>query len=176
MPTHYREQQVIEAAADDLVAAGKMAPTVPADAVMLLQSRVKWQGDNAFIDGVPLVTALENWCAAAAHRQPPKVDADLDMNNLGDRAKAQRTMRPDLFADLLKAWGLNGPGDTKRGVRPVSANDDGKSKTPDPSNPWSKAGWNVTKQGALIKSIGLDKAAQIAKAAGCKVGDTKPAA
>jgi hypothetical protein len=45
---------------------------------------------------------------------------------------------------------------------------------PAATNPWSKEGWNVTKQGALVKSIGETKAAAIAAAAGSKIGATKP--
>jgi hypothetical protein len=41
------------------------------------------------------------------------------------------------------------------------------------NNPWSKAGWNVTKQGALVKSLGEVKAGEIAAQVGSKIGDTK---
>lgn len=44
------------------------------------------------------------------------------------------------------------------------------------NNPWSKGGWSLTKQGALIKSLGMEKAGAIAALAGCKIGDTKPKA
>ena len=44
------------------------------------------------------------------------------------------------------------------------------------NNPWSKDGWNMTKQGALVRSLGEDKASQIAAQAGSKIGDTKPKA
>jgi hypothetical protein len=44
------------------------------------------------------------------------------------------------------------------------------------NNPWSKEGWNLTKQGALIKSLGEEKAAAIAQQAGSKIGATHPAA
>ena len=43
------------------------------------------------------------------------------------------------------------------------------------NNPWSKAGWNVTKQGQLVKTLGDVKAGEIAALVGSKVGDTKPA-
>lgn len=43
------------------------------------------------------------------------------------------------------------------------------------NNPWSKAGWNLTKQGALVRQLGEVKAAEIAAQVGCKIGDTKPA-
>jgi hypothetical protein len=42
------------------------------------------------------------------------------------------------------------------------------------SNPWSKQGWSLTKQGECIKVMGLDGAARLAKAVGCVVGSTKP--
>jgi|GEM_PF-1114165 len=44
------------------------------------------------------------------------------------------------------------------------------------NNPWSKDGWNVTKQGALITQLGMAKAGEIAAQVGSKIGDTKPAA
>ena len=43
------------------------------------------------------------------------------------------------------------------------------------SNPWRAESWSVTKQGALVKAIGAAKAAEIAKAAGSRIGATKPA-
>lgn len=43
------------------------------------------------------------------------------------------------------------------------------------NNPWSKAGWNMTKQGALVRQLGEVKAGEIAAQVGSKIGDTKPA-
>jgi hypothetical protein len=43
------------------------------------------------------------------------------------------------------------------------------------NNPFSKAGWNVTKQGLLVKADPA-KAADIAALVGSKIGDTKPQA
>lgn len=44
------------------------------------------------------------------------------------------------------------------------------------NNPWSKEGWNLTKQGAIVRQLGETKAGEIAAQAGAKIGDTKPAA
>jgi len=44
------------------------------------------------------------------------------------------------------------------------------------NNPWSKAGWNMTKQGALVRQLGEVKAGEIAAQAGSFIGATKPAA
>jgi hypothetical protein len=56
---------------------------------------------------------------------------------------------------------------------PAPTNGDGSRKRPDRSNPWSKEGFNLTAQMKLVKAIGETKAAAIAAAAGCKLGDTK---
>jgi hypothetical protein len=42
------------------------------------------------------------------------------------------------------------------------------------NNPWSKAGWSITKQGALVRQLGETKANEIAAQAGSKIGATKP--
>lgn len=47
-------------------------------------------------------------------------------------------------------------------------------KKPAPTNPFSAAGWNITKQGQLVKALGVEKATEIAAAAGCKLGSTRP--
>ena len=44
------------------------------------------------------------------------------------------------------------------------------------NNPWSKAGWNLTAQGQLVKKLGDVKAGEIAAMVGSKIGDTKPQA
>jgi hypothetical protein len=43
-------------------------------------------------------------------------------------------------------------------------------------NPFTQEGWNVSRQGQAIKTLGLAKAAEMAKAAGVEIGATKPAA
>jgi len=41
-------------------------------------------------------------------------------------------------------------------------------------NPWSREGWNVTAQGAKVRELGAEKAAELAGRVGAKLGDTKP--
>ena len=50
----------------------------------------------------------------------------------------------------------------------------GGAKKVSASNPWSKAGWSLKKQGELLKAVGEVKAEQIATAAGCKIGSVRP--
>lgn len=43
-------------------------------------------------------------------------------------------------------------------------------------NPWSKEHWNLTEQGRLVRELGTEKAAEVAKTAGSFIGATSPAA
>lgn len=43
------------------------------------------------------------------------------------------------------------------------------------NNPWSKEGWNMTKQGTVIKTLGADKAKAMAEAVGSFIGSAHPA-
>jgi hypothetical protein len=52
-------------------------------------------------------------------------------------------------------------------------NGDGTRK-PDKSNPWSAKGWSLKEQGRLCTTLGEAKALQIAQAAGCRIGSTRP--
>jgi hypothetical protein len=81
-------------------------------------------------------------------------------------------------------YGLKGLADMSKGVRPsdVKAPDKEKKQT----NPWARDGKNldpatgkyspaaITRQAALVKGLGIQKAAAIAAAVGSKIGDTKP--
>jgi hypothetical protein len=59
--------------------------------------------------------------------------------------------------------------------KPVGQNG-GNSGTPKPtkSNPWSAEGWNISAQGKLVTKLGEKKAQEVAEAAGCKIGSTRP--
>jgi len=56
---------------------------------------------------------------------------------------------------------------------PARVQNDGTRKRPAKTNPWSKEGWNVSAQGKIVTTMGEKKAAEIAEAAGCKIGSTK---
>jgi hypothetical protein len=62
--------------------------------------------------------------------------------------------------------------DFEKYAPPVVSN--GGVKKPDATNPWSAAGWNMTAQSGIAKRLGNEKAAAMAKAAGCVLGSTKP--
>ncbi len=79
----------------------------------------------------------------------------------------------DLLADLKPKrphwWkdsqGGGAPGSNPRGGPGAGAD-----------NPWSREGWNMTKQGQYIREHGAEKAEAAAKAAGSKIGALRPTA
>jgi hypothetical protein len=103
--------------------------------------------------------------------KPPDVDRDLlaaaKAGNLTAKSKLFVSIGKDQKRlDLLLA-GASGEADAQGTPAP---------KLNGRSNPWSKASWNVSAQGKLIREIGLQAASSIAKSARSFVGATKPAA
>lgn len=111
------------------------------------------------------------------------IDECLDRvgaNNPVARAIAIRAFsNGDYSAETLPAWmalqqvdnkkmfpGANGAGDN-------AANGAGDNAGPKASNPFSKAGWNITEQGRLVR-VSKDMAASLAAACGVTIGATKP--
>jgi hypothetical protein len=92
-------------------------------------------------------------------------------NNQTARAQLYKQLGPVEYAEREKAWGAE---NFKAGKAPDGANDSTKAK-PAKDNPWLGSNWNTTKQGQIVRALGLPAAQRIAKAAGSFVGATKPA-
>ena len=97
------------------------------------------------------------------------------------RGELYKLVGADTYQRLATAWGADAslrPGkNPKAGASGTSEADiaaDAAARKPKASNPWSKAGWNITAQGRLVSSLGNEKATAIAQAAGCRIGSTKP--
>jgi hypothetical protein len=101
----------------------------------------------------------------------------FEQRNVSARGRLYKELGPARLDERAKAWGLKGADDFRtKGERPDGSNDgDGKSKTktPDASNPFSRAGWNVTQQGRLMKT-NKTLCENLARAAGVSIGATKP--
>jgi hypothetical protein len=84
--------------------------------------------------------------------------------------------------EVLKQWSvsvtaMDRSGNIRPGTPPEWANKntpEAKKATNRKANPWSKEGWNVTRQGAIVRDLGMEKAAGMARSVGCVVGSTKP--
>jgi hypothetical protein len=82
---------------------------------------------------------------------------------------------PALALARAKEYGLRDLNDYSRGTVPSNTPTGEKKPTnKGKDNPWSAENWSITKQGQLVKVMGLDGAARMAKAAGSFVGATRP--
>jgi hypothetical protein len=136
--------------------------------------------------GLPLIAWLESQKTIKLHWWP-----QIDIaSELAEKAFGQGnlTAQGQLIAelgggklgiaaarDIAHKW-QSELGSTKPGKRPGNADDKSADAKPKLSstNPWLKANWNITKQAGVVRSLGAEKAAGIAKAAGCVLGSTKP--
>jgi hypothetical protein len=111
----------------------------------------------------------------------PTLDPDLIA-----KAKAgHMTARSILFRELHAGKPKGTENETRKKLDQILAGetpkgDDNRNRdaggkfAPTANNPWSAANWNVTEQGRLVKALGKDKAAGIARAAGSHIGATRP--
>ena len=67
------------------------------------------------------------------------------------------------------------PGKTPETFKPKKKKPDDPGLPKGTTNPWAAEYWSVTRQGQIAKALGVEKAAQIARAAGSHVGATRPA-
>jgi hypothetical protein len=129
----------------------------------------------------------ENQCALVLHFQKSGMAPKEAAAKAAERAAAWgTTLGKRVFDSVTKKQGVErGRNPHKAALKEIEADAAAKSDKPKKrtdnasggggDNPWSARRWNVTKQGQTIRALGLDKAAAIAAAAGCKIGDTKPA-
>lgn len=96
--------------------------------------------------------------------------------NLAARGALLKEVGAPLYNELMQRWGAT---HTKNGIRPGPApgrkdedrSPEGKARS---TNPWLAQNWSITAQGSVVKALGIDKAAAIAKAAGSYIGATRP--
>jgi hypothetical protein len=109
-------------------------------------------------------TGKPHWFSAPAVDTPDEavlynVDAQVRYANAHSVAE---------LTSLLAANGLT-PG---RVLPKPTKDNSGRKAAKD--NPWSAEGWNLTTQSHVWKTLGETKAQEIAAAAGCVLGSTKP--
>jgi hypothetical protein len=99
---------------------------------------------------------------------------------LAKLSSLQKKMGEARFNETLKQWNvsvtaMDRSGQITPGTRPEWSNAPEQKKTANRAgNPWSKEGWNITRQGGIVTSLGMEKAASMARAVGCVIGSTKP--
>lgn len=105
-------------------------------------------------------------------------DAELAFTGVGNKTAAARLIRElgQGEADrIAQMYGKPHALSNKPGVVPLREQQKNGNGTPDhKNNPFSRAGWNVSRQGVLIRSLGIEKASAMARAVGVTIGATKP--
>lgn len=105
-------------------------------------------------------------------------DAELAFVGRGNKTAAARLIRELGQAEADRVAQMYGKAhalDNRPGVAPKRSEQKSSNGTPDhKNNPFSRAGWNVSKQGQLIRSLGIEKASAMARAVGVTIGATRP--
>lgn len=161
------------------------SPAQIEDAKLILGPLCLMDGVNCVLatTGAPLESEKSMaWLRANKGHLLPADTADADAAFVG---RGNKTVAARLIRDLGKAeadriaqtYGKRDALDNKPGVAPQREQKDASGKPADHSkNPWSRAGWNVTKQGAIVKSLGVEKASQMARAVQSHIGAVRPSA
>jgi len=140
--------------------------------------------ESEFEAGLFIEANADEWIKSRRAERPQRfynagvdalaVSAFVD-GNVTARGKLGKLMAPDELDALARTFGLNSALDFRRGKLPERVNGDGdKKKTGARDNPWLASQWSISKQGQLVKSLGVEAAARIAAAAGCKLGSVRP--
>jgi len=104
-----------------------------------------------------------------------ELEATALAGNVSAHGRLHRTLGPERYQQWCKDHAAK-PGkaaDEVAAATAAAAAANGDDKTKD--NPWLAEKWSVTRQGQLVRALGIEAANRIAKAAGSHVGATKPA-
>lgn len=119
------------------------------------------------------------------HLLPPVFEsslADRAFIGAGNKSAAAELVKQVGMKEATKiaeGYGKRTPWDTKPGKAPARADDDSTKKKSGnghdrASNPFSKEGWSISKQGSLLRAVGVEKCAAIAASVGSRIGATRP--
>jgi hypothetical protein len=169
---------------DDAFAAWGSDDARRADAALVLAPRCERRGNVTVLRDTN--TAINtpqarDWIAQTRpHLLPPEHETSLAdrafvQGNVTARGQLARELNIADLDRLAQSYGLRDHKDFSKGTRPNGNGGEHKPK-PDRENPWSREGFNLTRQGQLVRAMGLEKAAAMARAAGSYIGATKPPA
>ena len=114
------------------------------------------------------------------HLLPPKFERSLADRAFADGSLAARgellkQVGPQEMDKIAKSYGLKSAHDTKRGTAAAGSGEKKGSNAADhKNNPWHRSNFNVTEQGAILRALGPEKAAALARAVGSHIGATRP--
>jgi hypothetical protein len=176
MTLEHTKNELLARAADAAVLAGKLVPSAVGDIVEMFGSKCVVTADGVTLNGLSLDAAIAELGKTRPHWSPvnaadPKIEALDDLRALaltGNATALGKLYRADPAAYQAFV--------AKTGAAPgkvVAADGSNGASDPHKTNPFSRASWNLKKQGELVRVMGLDKANEIAGAVGSKVGATR---
>jgi len=106
----------------------------------------------------------------------PLADRAFLENDMTARSRLVREIGPAAALDVAKRYGHETLYSRAKGKRPdnIEAPKEDNPIVAHQNNPFSKKGWNISKQGALLRAVGTEKCAQIAASVGSRIGATSP--
>ena len=156
-----------------------------ADAIAVLTSQCTMVGDvvtlKATGEAIESKASREWFQTNKPHLLPPIYERSLADRafidgNLGARAALVKQIGKPEADRIAQRYGLRSAHDTRRGNAP--AEPEGKKKNGDSAdhskNPWHATAWNISKQGSVLRALGTEKAAALARSVGCTIGATRP--
>jgi hypothetical protein len=156
-----------------------------ADAIAVLASQCAMVGDVVTLKATGEAIESEasrKWLADnKPHLLPPVYERSLADrafvdNNLSARGALVKQVGMTEANKIAESYGLRSATDTRRGKAPADSTPE-KTKSNGAehrSNPFHKSNWNISAQGKLLRAVGPEKCAAIARAVGSTIGATKP--
>jgi len=179
----------VDTGLDDFFKSQGSSDAQRADAIAVLKEKC------GFVGGVVVLLATgeaidtdksREWIEAnKPHLLPAKFEtslADQAFIGAGNKTAAANLIKQVGMVEATKiaeSYGKRTPWDTRPGKaparddEPTKKNGNGHDKDR-ATNPFSREGWNVSKHGALLRAIGVEKCAAIARSVGARLGDVRP--
>lgn len=154
-----------------------------------LAERFDWTGSVLNLDGKPATAEAVRehfgtnygflFPPKSANADKPDVDAQLlasaRAGNITAKGRLVRQLGSLAAVDAVLADKSNtGADDTARDEKGRFVGATPQEKEAAANNPWGP-NWSVTRQGQIVRSLGIEAAQRIAKAANSHIGATKPA-
>jgi hypothetical protein len=183
----YRNECVVESDNDRVTLHGKDLDAAVAE---LIKARPHWQNDkpktnsiDMEVERAALLADHKNWSASekppVSDNKGPKPTNPWSKQswNLSNQMRLIKAIGMEKATEIAKAAGSY-PGAAHPTEEYGATNnhvDAIADRAHDKSNPWTREGWNLTQQGVVYKKVGREKAAELAEAAGVRLGATRPA-
>jgi len=119
---------------------------------------------------------------AYPHLVPPPFEVSLSdraflQNDMTARGQLVREIGAGPAQQLAERYGHRDLMSRAQGKRPDNLDapaEDNKPKIAHANNPWHRSAWNVSKQGSVLRALGAEKAAALARSVGCVIGSVRP--